>query len=347
MSPANPKPQACFSFAAYSKHLIAHLHHHSTIPIARGLSLTELSALESSLGFTFPPDLRSILREGLPVGPGFPDWRSSSTQQLHILINLPILGLCKQVSRHKFWFRGWGHRPDDKDEAVKLAERFLKRYPVLVPVYRNCYVPTGPCLSGNPVFYVNGSEVELCSYDVVGLFHRMIEFNINVSGMELGRVLRDSVWAGTDARRIEFWTELVELRRVGAELRRWLEDVRLRLRDGGWKEADLDEMMEMDDNVDGRLSSPSLSSSPSPSSSCDDDDEDGGGRNVVEDTEIVVRMLSRRLLRAGWSMGDVVESLGCLTEEDEEDRTVEIGNGNGGDSLFDFEFGAHDLQLCT
>nr|GFD58698.1 hypothetical protein [Tanacetum cinerariifolium] len=66
------------------------------------------------------------------------------------------------------------------------------------------------------------------------------------------------------------------------------EDVRLRLRDGGWDEDDVDEMMEMNGG--------------------DDDDDD-------------VRVLSERLLSGGWSRGDVVESLGCL-----DDLTDEIGD---------------------
>ncbi|KAJ0771065.1 hypothetical protein HanPI659440_Chr07g0264771 [Helianthus annuus] len=392
--------KVCFSFAAYSKDLIAHLHHHSNVPVAHGLTEPELSAIESTFNFSFPPDLRSILREGLPVGQGFPNWRSSSPQQLDILIHLPILGLCKQVSRQKFWYPGWGERPKEDDEAVELAKGFLKRCPVLVPVYQNCYVPTSPCLSGNPVFYVSGSEVKLCSYDVIGLFHQIELKEGVVSGMRLGHFLRAPVWAATEARRIEFWTELVELKEQcfeemqgkeayirsklakqtldptgkrwwgGSELGQCLEDVRLKLRKGGWKEEDLDEMMIVTPQfntlsnskvlnrgvtviINGdENSSPSPSLSPSPRSSMtswsSSSDDDGGGvaKRVVATgggREDVVRILSQRLLRGGWSMGDVVESLGCLTDH-KEDRTVEIENGGGGDSLFDFE---HMTNSCV
>lgn len=178
----NHKPKICFSFAAYSKDLISNLHHQSNVPIEPGLTQTELSSIESSFNFSFPPDLRSILREGLPIGQFFPNWRSSSYQQLDILINLPILGLCKEVYRRRFWHRRWGDRPVNDDEAVDLAKGFLKKCPVLVPVYRNCYIPTSPCLSGNPVFYVNGLDVKVCSYDVVGFFQQ-IDFKDGVVNM--------------------------------------------------------------------------------------------------------------------------------------------------------------------
>ncbi|XP_076919461.1 uncharacterized protein LOC143580258, partial [Bidens hawaiensis] len=230
---------------------LAHLHHHSNVPIAHGLTNKELSTIESTFNFSFPPDLRSILHEGLPIGQGFPNWRSSSHQQLDILVNLPILGICKEVCRKKFWFCHWGDRPEEDEEAVGLAKRWLKRSPVLVPVYRNCYTPTIPCVHGNPIFYVHGSEVRVCSYDVVGLFHQ-IDYNKGVvSGMRLGHLLSAPAWAATEARRIEFWTEMAEICRVetgkrwwgGSELGRCLESVRVKLKDGGWKEKDLDDMM--------------------------------------------------------------------------------------------------------
>ncbi|KAM0068059.1 hypothetical protein Hdeb2414_s0002g00068781 [Helianthus debilis subsp. tardiflorus] len=216
--------------------------------------------------------------------------------------------------------------------------------------------------------------------------------------MRLGHFLRAPVWAATEARRIEFWTELVELKKQffeemqgknayirsklagqtldptgkrwwgGSELGQCLEDVRLKLRKGGWKEEDLDEMMIVTPLVNtlsnskilnrgvtviingDENSSPSLSPSPRSSmmslSSSSDDDSGGVAKRVVATgggREDVVRILSQRLLRGGWSMGDVVESLGCLTDH-KEDRTVEIENGGGGDSLFDFE---HMTNSCV
>ncbi|KAL7231596.1 hypothetical protein ACSBR2_009765 [Camellia fascicularis] len=281
----HPKARrVCFSFAAYAKKVIEHLES-CNVPIAEGLTDDEFSAVESQFNFTFPPDLRSILQEGLPVGPGFPNWRSSSSQQLEILTNLPILSLCKQVSIHNFWAHSWGDQPNDTNEAVQLAKRFLKnKSPNLVPIYRHCYIPSSPNLAGNPIFYVHGADVRLASFDVAGFFHR-VDF---------------PVWAATEPRRIEFWTEMVE--RAAPPL--WwtgdlvgcMEDVCWRLRDGGWKEDEVREMMMMDGG----------------------DERD---RMVSRDLEGVVchvRVLSLRLLRAGWSAEDVVDSLGYRVENDVE-----------------------------
>lgn len=319
MTLANPNPNAkpfrvCFSYAAYAKNVINYLYS-SNIPVDAGLSEAEFSAAESAFNFTFPPDLRSILQEGLPVGPGFPNWRSSSQQQLEILTNLPILGICKQISKNRFWIGSWGDRPEDNDRAARLAKGFLKNVPVLVPIYRNFYIPSAPSVAGNPVFYVHGGDVRIWSFDIAGFFQR-VEFGMSGGEEALSRPRLNNVlfpapaWAATEAREIEFWTEMA----ARADTRGWwsgelggcLEEVCWRLRDGGWKEEEVREMM----MIDG-----------------------GGGRDEqAVDAESVgwrVRSMSERLLGAGWSTEDVVELLGL--PEDSHRNGVDDG-----DYCFDF-----------
>ncbi|XP_057784377.1 uncharacterized protein LOC131001801 [Salvia miltiorrhiza] len=296
MTLPNPKPslRVCFSYAAYAKNVVSYLHS-SNIPVDAGLSDSEFAAVESAFNFSFPPDLRSILQEGLPVGPGFPNWRSSSNQQLDILTNLPILGICKEVSRNAFWLDSWGHRPPDADadRAALLARAFLKNAPPLVPIYRNFYIPSSPCAAGNPVFYVHGADVRVWSFDIAGFFQR-VEF-----GSPRRTFFPSPAWAATEARRIEFWSELAEKRGEGTAARGWwsgalggcLEEVCWRLRDGGWKEEDVREMMS-GDACDGRPLDVSM---------------------------------SERMLRAGWSTEDVVDLLG-----------FPLNGVDDGDYCFDF-----------
>ncbi|XP_047940123.1 uncharacterized protein LOC125187550 [Salvia hispanica] len=276
-----PKPslRVCFSYAAYAKNVVHYLHS-SNIPVAAALSDAEFAAVESAFRFSFPPDLRSILQEGLPVGPGFPNWRSSSRQQLEILTTLPVLGICKEVSRNNFWLDSWGLKPPDPDRAASLAKAFLKKAPLLVPIYRNFYIPSAPCAAGNPVFYVHGTDVRVWSFDIAGFFQK-VEFGM--CGEAIARRRRVGAaapaWAAREGRRVEFWTEMAE-RRGGwwsGELGGCLEEVCWRLRDGGWKEEDVREMMMIDGcdgSVDGSMS------------------------------------MSERMLRAGWSTEDVVDLLG-------------------------------------
>ncbi|KAL2531707.1 hypothetical protein Adt_05058 [Abeliophyllum distichum] len=313
-----PKPmRVCFSYAAYAKNLINHLNS-SNIPVENGLSECEFSSLESSFNFTFPPDLRSILQEGLPIGPGFPHWRSSSKQQLEILINLPIIEICKQVTRKNFWLESWGDRPNDVDKAVNLAKGFLKKAPILVPIYGKFYISSAPCMAGNPVFYVHGGEVKLWSFDIAGFFRR-VEFRIH---SEEYLRLDAPPWAATEARKIEFWTKMAERVDARGTTRRWwsgdlggcLEKVLKRLRDGGWKEEDVREMMMMD--------------------GCDEFDQDDDNSTNTDESfsrECIgwrVKVLSKRLLSAGWSTEDVVDSLGF--PDDFQNGVLD------GDSWFDF-----------
>ncbi|KAI5659383.1 hypothetical protein M9H77_28176 [Catharanthus roseus] len=321
----------CFSFAAYAKNLIEYLKF-SNIPIEEGLTDVEFSSIESNLNFSFPPDLRSILQEGLPIGPGFPNWRLSSFQQLEILTNLPILGLSKEVSRNNFWLDSWGEKPIQNDESVAKAKRFFKTAPLLIPLFRNFYIPSAPCLAGNPVFYVNGGEIKILSFDIAGFFQQ-VEFrrNDDVSKRpSLSNLLNAPPWAATEPRRIDFWTELVErgeklAAREGTrwwwsgDLRGCLEEVFGILKTGGWKEDDVREMMMMDgyDEVDQE----------------DRDFDDDDKKNMILGREFVtwhIRLLSRRLLRAGWSSEDVMDSLGFTVD-------YQFDHPSDADSCFDFQ----------
>ncbi|XWS33432.1 hypothetical protein CRYUN_Cryun22dG0082300 [Craigia yunnanensis] len=259
----------CFSFAAYSKTLVDHLKS-LDIPILPGLTDQEFSSVESTFHFTFPPDLRSILQEGLPIDPSFPNWRSSSPQQLNILLNLPFLSLSKNIMLYNFWSDSWGPKPSNSNEALALVKKLLQKAPLLVPIYRNCYIPSTPNMVGNPVFYVDGEEVRILSFDITRFFQE-VEF-LRRGGVfkpfmrRKTKTVNNNVpaWAATSARRIEFWTDVAERGRrevVRGVTRGWwsrdemeeysglggcLEEVLWRLREGGWREEEVREMMMMD-----------------------------------------------------------------------------------------------------
>ncbi|CAA0817232.1 Unknown protein [Striga hermonthica] len=310
MTLAGTKPRrVCFSYAAYTKNLIDYLIS-SNVPVEPGLSDAEVTAVETAFRFAFPPDLRSILQEGLPVGPGFPNWRSSSKQQLEIAINLPIMGICKEVSRNGLWIGSWGDRPEGADRAVNLARDILKKSPILVPIYRRFYIPAAPSAAGNPVFYVHGGDVRLWSFDISGFFQQ-VELRVGVGEQDSGQrrvssSLAVPAWAAKEARRVEFWTDLAaEEGEALRGTRGWwsgdlggcLEKVCGRLRGGGWREEEIREMMTMDGCDDGLR-------------------RDGGEPMGVGHVE----RLRMRLLGAGWSSEDVEEALGKADDEEREKR---------------------------
>lgn len=258
-----------------------------------------------------------ILQEGLPVGPGFVNWRSSSPQQLQILASLPGRSLIKEVSQSGFWCDAWGKRPSDRDGAVELAKRLLEESPVLVPIYRSCYIPASPNAAGNPVFYIDGGDVRVLSFDLAGFFQEFEWRRIGVfrPARKVPPRIGTPAWAAKEPRRIEFWSDVAErggrteppaatVARGstrgwwcggagggdgdGGKLGACLEEAYWRLRDGGWREEEVREMLSMD-GCDGRVKV---------------------GDDVARSQEVVawhVRAWSLELLRAGWSREDLVE----------------------------------------
>lgn len=289
------KPLVCFSFAAYAKSLINHLKSSPlNIPVEQGLTDPELASIEATFDFAFPPDLRAILQEGLPVGPTFPNWRSSSLQQLRILLSLPSFSLLRRVSRGSLWCQSWGPKPPPGDhDHADVAKQLLEKAPVLVPVHRNCYVPSRPGVAGNPVLYVDAENVTVLSCDVTRFFCQEFGF------------AHVPVWAPKTTRWIDFWSEVV----ARGETRGWwsgdecfggcLEEVFWRLREGGWAEEEVREMMMMD-GCDGMIEKSG------PHVMGDSEDETSVGWRV--------RVLSMVLLRGGWTREDIVD---CLGVEDE------------------------------
>lgn len=118
-----------------------------------GLSEDELRWAEGHFGFEFPPDLRGLLGEALPLGERFPNWREphSVTERMW----WPWEGLVFDL-RHKenIWPASWGERPQDIREQLKIARKWFDDAPTLVPLFAHRYLPTEPCEAGNPVLSV-------------------------------------------------------------------------------------------------------------------------------------------------------------------------------------------------
>ncbi|KAF5181663.1 Atp-dependent 6-phosphofructokinase, partial [Thalictrum thalictroides] len=305
----------------YAKNVIDHLKS-CKVAVTEGLSSEEFTSIESSFNFKFPPDLRSILSEGLPVGPGFPNWRSSSIQQLEILINLPVWGILKEISKKNFWCDSWGNEPEERDEALGIANKFLNNSPILVPIYKYCYICSIPNLAGNPVFYIHKGDLRYLGFDVAGFFQQ-IEFrskNVVIRPVRVKTTtsnhhpssIKAPAWAAKTARRIEFWSDMVEFGKCGntsnngnATNGKWrrvlglsdfFEEISWKLKDGGWNDEEVKEMIVTEENDEVK-------------------------KRVVrlKDKKSVawhVKFLSLSLLRAGWSKEDVVYSFGFGEDDD-------------------------------
>ncbi|KAF3793898.1 hypothetical protein EJ110_NYTH08821 [Nymphaea thermarum] len=356
--PPTPGRAGLASFAELAGKVIGHLRN-SGVPVQPGLSGDEFARIEAELGFTFPPDLRALLQCGLPVGPGFPDWRNDGARQLRMALNLPVAGISYQVAAGAFWLKSWGPRPSNQEVAVRTARMALKKAPVLIPLFGHCYIPSAPCLAGNPVFFVDQAVVSYYGVDLADFFDRESvhrrpeellrrqksaggglspsEEETSGSGGALtrhsldGRYSRRRSWNQSDSsqerapRWVEFWSEVVdprrnsaigspdrlfslskvdgeiarrpEKRRVPRWVRGYLGELSTVLREGGWEEADIEDVFK-------EASSPTVPGfTPSEEVFFD-------SQAVLEGLLLKADYLSDSLRRAGWSSQEVSDALG-------------------------------------
>lgn len=169
---ALPVRNGLLSFSSLAEKVITHLKN-SGVQVQAGLSDAEFARAEAEFGFAFPPDLRAILSAGLPVGPGFPDWRSPGARlHLRASLDLPIAAISFQIARNALWSKSWGPRPSDPEKGLRVARNALKRAPLLVPIFNHCYIPCNPSLAGNPIFFIDENRIFCCGLDLSDFFER-------------------------------------------------------------------------------------------------------------------------------------------------------------------------------
>ncbi|KAE8703762.1 putative zeaxanthin epoxidase [Hibiscus syriacus] len=211
------------SFSSLADKVINHLRD-SGFQVLPGLSDAEFARAEAEFGFVFTPDLRAILSAGLPVGPGFPDWRSAGTRlHLRASLDLPVAAISFQIARNTLWSKSWGPRPSDPGKALRVARNALKRAPLLIPIFNHCYIPCNPSLAGNPIFFIDENRVFCCGFDISDFFERETFFKSSESNPEVLKKQRSvsdkSIGLSTNFSRRSLDTGLV----TGKRTPRWVE----------------------------------------------------------------------------------------------------------------------------
>jgi hypothetical protein len=167
-----------------------------TISFEDGLTADEFDGIERRFGFTFPADLRLFLSLGLPVSKGFPDWRSGAEDDLRGRLSWPADSICWDVEHNDFWLDEWGPRPVELADAQTIAREHIDAAPTLIPIYIHRYVPEEPSDAGNPIFSVYQTDIIVYGHGLRAYLDH-----------EFGRARG----TGAPARRIPFWTHLVDL----------------------------------------------------------------------------------------------------------------------------------------
>ncbi|WP_437595680.1 hypothetical protein WMF28_24195 [Sorangium sp. So ce590] len=168
------------------------------VTIAPGLTEAEITRAESAIGAGFPPDLRSFLSKGLPIGARFPDWREPDSTEIRRQLDWPFEGMAFDIEHNVFWWDAWGVRPSELPAALQIARAMVAEAPRLIPVAGHRYIPAEPALAGNPVFSVYQTDIIYYGNDLATYLRR-----------EFLRHPRDAAVRG-EVRRIRFWSELVD-----------------------------------------------------------------------------------------------------------------------------------------
>ncbi|WP_437732055.1 SMI1/KNR4 family protein [Sorangium sp. So ce1335] len=168
------------------------------VAVAPGLTETELDRAESAIGARFPPDLRSFLSEGLPVGGRFPDWRAPDSTEVRRQLDWPFEGIAFDIEHNAFWWDAWGVRPSGLPEALQIARAAVAEAPRLIPIRGHRYIPAEPALAGNPVFSVYQTDIICYGSDLATYLRREFHRPPHADA------------AREEVRRIRFWSELVD-----------------------------------------------------------------------------------------------------------------------------------------
>ena len=166
------------------------------VDVGSGLSPAELTAAETRVGATFPPDLSAFLTSALPQGKRFPNWRQLGGEALRQQLARPLEGLLFDVEHNKFWPDQWGPKPQALDAALQEVRSRFQSVPRMIPIYAHRYLPTAPCQQGNPVFSVWQTDI--------------IFYGTNLRrylACEFGPLSWREAVSG-EVREIDFWSEL-------------------------------------------------------------------------------------------------------------------------------------------
>jgi hypothetical protein len=166
------------------------------VAVEPGLSDMEVDAIEKTYRFSFPADLRQFLQCGLPVSREFPDWRSGTREEIQTRLDWPLYGILFDIEHNVFWLSEWGGRPADLAEAKRIVAVNVRQAPILIPIYSHRFLPSEPCLPGNPVYSVYQTDIIYYGYDLSDYFRR--EFEVSLPERAAAR-----------PREIRFWSKLV------------------------------------------------------------------------------------------------------------------------------------------
>lgn len=171
------------------------------VEFASGLSSQQLSSIEARIGVLFPPDLKLLLSEGVPIatreGVKFPDWHEDPERVMNDAQSFVDDLLLFDIVEGGYWSDSlFGPRPSGDKTAQKAAISVVHKLPPLMPVFGHRYIASSPSQPGNPVFSYHGpNETIYYGFDLADYLSK--EFGI-----------KKPSWVATEPRAIKGWDQL-------------------------------------------------------------------------------------------------------------------------------------------
>lgn len=163
-----------------------------------GLSGAELEVAQEQAGEPFPADLCELLRETLPLGPGFPDWRHAPGPTMQDWRERLVATIHFDVVHNGFWLPEWESRPEDPDESREVLAAHLAAAPAMIPIYAHRAIPNEPLDADNPVFSIYQTDIIVYGRDLAD--YLVAEFD---------RAHHQPIRKLSDIRSIHFWTRML------------------------------------------------------------------------------------------------------------------------------------------
>mgnify|MGYP000616913547 CR=1 FL=1 len=151
------------------------------IQFEKGLTNEELITVEANFDITFPPDLQTLLCLELPVSKEFVNWRKALSSkeyedEVFDKLNRPLEGMLFDIENNAFWDENWGEKPEIFEQQKEIATQNFKKYPKLIPIYSNRYIPSKPHETGNPILSVHQMDIIYYGFDLATYFRN--EFHL-------------------------------------------------------------------------------------------------------------------------------------------------------------------------
>ena len=156
-----------------------------------GLTDVEIDALEVKWSLRFPPDMRLFLKilnaidrpdyyeeeewDANGNGTGvfttievkqFHNWRDDD-EEIARRLRWPLETILGDViGANRVWLKVWGPRTALDAECAPIVEEWIKRAPRLIPIYGHRFLVGEPCVAGNPVLSVYGTDTIVYGWDL-------------------------------------------------------------------------------------------------------------------------------------------------------------------------------------